>query len=1396
MVLIAFPPNIVAAAPIVLTNGQNVATPAPFQQMVSVNMLKYSGYAASNLQNIEFFYADGTLIPSWLESGSSSTTAIWWLSIANGIGANSSLTVYMGFALQSVNLFDGVTVGEAPQLSATYGQYDNGAKVFTYYNANPADTTGWTIAGSAGLSTAAPSGSYFKAPNAYYANSANGDYMYKPVSGLAPGTVLTFWVYTTGLGDLFFMCNSSGAGQMARLDGRNTNSDWAGQAATASWTSWSGPSSGLLEPANTWFKIDVVIGATSSTMYIAPADTAIGTVGTEANAYTFTNNGNYLGLVGDALGSTYITYWNGFVIRAYPPSGVMPIVLINSVVAKSTPSSKLRTFRIQSLPGYGKSLDTFTDAGGNTFSNPIPITITNKQDAYVPAGFQQKMSLQPLLGVNSEWSNVAFTDRYNNELHSWVESRGSPATIWVLLPFGIGPNSSVTIYMWIGDSSVTWDSFRGEAPNLSTTYGQHDNGADVFSFYDNFAGTALSSKWTTGGNYSGSVDNGLTLTSSADSGGIYALHSATSGVIETYWEQTASQTFKVIFLNQLSIGTTWYADGYNSRQVAGQTTDQNLLEKQVGGSTTVMTTGLPETQLSAYYIVGLEWNGANGLLNETLNYNSISSATDTTYASMVGISLMTWAGATNIIKWVRVRAYPPSGVMPSVTVSTSLIPDISSVLITLTNTQSTSTPVGLQVPLDINWSNYQSSLAPDVGNVRFYDSSNNEMYAWLESGNSNTATTSKVWLKLTQSIPAGGYITVTMKFLSTSTEYDGVYWGQAPQLSATYGQYDNGAKVFSNYWNFAGTTMPSGWNLGDATASVNNGLVLDVTGAASYAYGGASYGTAISPPFISEGLFSSGSDVIALGLSNNPTPSATTDQFDPSSWASTGGTGGWYIDGDVLWKSGTPTLSTAGNYIEQIVASSSTAVSASILTTSYTVDNSLAASSTSWDGNGKYLTIGYSGAATIGTIYWLRVRAYPPDGVMPIVAYGSTFTAAASVGRYLTSIADSAGNLFKNFFKVYVTNTQNVDTVKPFQKLLTLPAFSGVNPDWSNVMFTDNNFTELPSWVEVRGDGLTPSNIWVRLPDGIPANETVTIYGWVGGSDVTWTSFRGEASQLSASFGAHDNIGTVMNPGLLFQIYYDATGMVSSIPYLQDIYEASLKNGTTLPYGALVASTPPFIGAPSVPSSQDVNGTTQPYTLFYYNCSGGTCLQSYTGGILPPNPPIPSETGCGYNAWALKAIGFVRVKTPGTKFGVFVDDSVFLQIASMSSGSLQSETSWLSGMLQAIAVINSWIITGGVNHSSAPVTGTGDFRMMMLYSNSHVCAAAIALYSNVDPDYYSASPLPNGVDPTVSVYSACTVLAPPKPIKQVRVPPSQNPGIPLSANKDNLFLVQNPCPVL
>ena len=58
------PSNITYAVPIVLLNNQPVNTPAPFQQMITVDSTNYASYAASNLQNIEFFDSTGAVIPS------------------------------------------------------------------------------------------------------------------------------------------------------------------------------------------------------------------------------------------------------------------------------------------------------------------------------------------------------------------------------------------------------------------------------------------------------------------------------------------------------------------------------------------------------------------------------------------------------------------------------------------------------------------------------------------------------------------------------------------------------------------------------------------------------------------------------------------------------------------------------------------------------------------------------------------------------------------------------------------------------------------------------------------------------------------------------------------------------------------------------------------------------------------------------------------------------------------------------------------------------------------------------------------------------------------------------------------------------------------------------------
>jgi hypothetical protein len=142
---IAGKPSVLTAyEPVTVTNSQSSSTPSPFQQMINFTSLDsgWTSISTSNFgQNVEFFYYNGTVIPSWLESYTSSY-AIWWLKIA-AIPAGSSETVYVGFAPSTTNLFNTVNDGEAPQIPcgstptsscSNYAEYDDGAKVFPYYN--------------------------------------------------------------------------------------------------------------------------------------------------------------------------------------------------------------------------------------------------------------------------------------------------------------------------------------------------------------------------------------------------------------------------------------------------------------------------------------------------------------------------------------------------------------------------------------------------------------------------------------------------------------------------------------------------------------------------------------------------------------------------------------------------------------------------------------------------------------------------------------------------------------------------------------------------------------------------------------------------------------------------------------------------------------------------------------------------------------------------------------------------------------------------------------------------------------------------------------------------------------------------------------------------------------
>ncbi|MEM4097767.1 MAG: hypothetical protein QXS81_03685, partial [Candidatus Micrarchaeaceae archaeon] len=117
-----------------LSASWNVGHGAYVQQMVNITESSFSNYIVynNNFANFEYFYSNGTIIPGWIESNTSGKI-ITWVKIKN-----TTTSFYLGFASKSTNLLSSSCtsgIGEAPQLSPTYAEYDTGACVnIKYYN--------------------------------------------------------------------------------------------------------------------------------------------------------------------------------------------------------------------------------------------------------------------------------------------------------------------------------------------------------------------------------------------------------------------------------------------------------------------------------------------------------------------------------------------------------------------------------------------------------------------------------------------------------------------------------------------------------------------------------------------------------------------------------------------------------------------------------------------------------------------------------------------------------------------------------------------------------------------------------------------------------------------------------------------------------------------------------------------------------------------------------------------------------------------------------------------------------------------------------------------------------------------------------------------------------------
>jgi len=301
---------------------------------------------------------------------------------------------------------------------------------------------------------------------------------------------------------------------------------------------------------------------------------------------------------------------------------------------------------------------------------------------------------------------------------------------------------------------------------------------------------------------------------------------------------------------------------------------------------------------------------------------------------------------------------------------------IAYVPITISNNQNVATPSPFQQMIQINEGNYANYIAynGNIANFEFFTQSGSVLPAWIESNNSGTLT---VWVRLPNGIPANsnsviylGFASKTTNLLSSSGTSD---IGEAPQLSSTYAEYDDGASVFNNYWNFAGTSLPNGWK-SSGSVSINNGVTIANAGSIlqssytinpqttitdAYWYDTGWGPTYFNPNFVLE------NDTTAWGFS---VAGGCHVNYDSNGASSLGAVTGSYSDSS-YWI-GSIWTSTSGSYAMA----------------SYSSPNYL-----SWGFIPSTATAISFSPTEIYVIYvqWVRVRALPPNSVMPSVSFGS-----------------------------------------------------------------------------------------------------------------------------------------------------------------------------------------------------------------------------------------------------------------------------------------------------------------------------------------------------------------------------------------------------------------------
>ncbi len=1298
---------------ITLTNSQTTATSVNFQQLLKIDWSTYATELNANVSNVRFYnstlFSSSTELSGWIEDNNTTTatSSNVWVNLSGTIvPASGSATIYMTFLPTTASWSS--HWGLAPQLSTKYGQFDNGAKVFEFYD----NFSGTTLASDWTVSTvdSAPAPTV---DNGISFGAGTGG------TGL-PGQVMYNNAHTFSLpGNFIFDASIT---QVTTATSNQAGIAIWGQTPVASSGEIDNTVASTIEPALNYRLFNVNSAGTLNSVNVATtADSGIMSVLFPSTSVTDMQI-NYGSLIANTVDvpSASTSYYFGFTIqssvtmsvqwidvRLYPPNGVMPVASFGSLTTVSTVGYQI-SFQQTSLPS-----GTIWGIRLNDTSKVYWLNSTTQYDNItgLPNGTYDFQVINAT-GYASNPSTGLLTISGANLTQSIIFTGYTTTFTESGLPSGDTWYVNLTDQSGLSQSS-TGQKLSGNTTSLST---HEPNGTYTFTYQ-----TSDRSKYK-GGTGSFTV-NGASITEDVTFSAVlyYLNFTQLSKPKSVEWGVNVSGTIKTGYGNlsfQLTNGTYYW----NASAINGSFNDPIGWWRLTNGSGEVLlhpvTLSLAQTSISLIKTdattppTQTSFPGVKIIINGK-NYNN-----NITFTRAYNITFEE-VGIANAFQW------------------------------------------------DVNLSNgFGTTL---VDKHIFISNDVTQVYFNSTEGNYTNAT-------YTGSIQILVYGSTGVRYKNfTSVSISEIVNGKnlvlvynfVMQYFLTTSSNPIGGGYHSPY---------SGWFNASSTVQ------LTATSNSSFEFTGFQ-GTGTSS-YTGMGYYSSGQYITTITMTNPITEIMDFNNYIVLTFYMENLTSGtvWGVkltDSSgtlVQWNNGTGYYIVfdiaQGTYSYQVTGVKSTPQSNQISVTSST-EILLQYDITTYDVNFK--EEGLQPGANWNVEIFSNAFSYTSSGTSILnfeVPNGSYSYTAGSVYGYISNNSSGSFTVSGKSLLVYVNWTQGnpliLEGIRHFVAIylntsdfiISAGTQIPINVDWnkysafenqnlSNVLFMNSTFYPLYAWIENNASSsFHNSTVWVKITSQISYNSSMVIYlVWQSKDHNNFNKFGylGEASQLSPMYGEWNNIRFVMNPGLVYQVYYP------SINYQINLSDLAKLQNTSMVKGSSVYSV--FNATVNYGFTQ-ISGTTG---SVYYTYGGGTSLLSdasvmennvlFTYGLWSaldtfPNPPVGFNTN---TAFMIKMFGFAVINTATTYFYT-VPDNV-MQI--WEQGNNTAPWISMSGMKEILNADQGGSATDTI--LSAPAMVQGIERISLIYAQGSPGISSpnpgsqgpanMNLWTSSSVSYYSPTPV-------------------------------------------------------